>query len=78
MKGLDYVANLSPMHKPYHLYEFGLKSFQYHAKQNKYEIADYVYIACDTMLPKIFDGMLIPYIKSSNKGMQLAILLRKL
>ena len=76
-KGLDYVANLSPMHEPYHLYEFGLKSFQFHAEQNHYSIQDYHYIVCDTFLPKALDFILIPYMKRTNKGMQLAILLKK-
>jgi hypothetical protein len=30
VRGIDYVTNLSPMHSPYHLYEFELKSFQRH------------------------------------------------
>lgn len=76
-KGLDYVANLSPMHEPYHLYEFGLKSFQRHAEQHHYTIQDYHYIVCDTFLPKAFDFVLKPYMKRTNKGMQLAILLKK-
>lgn len=77
LKGMDYVANLSPMHEPYHLYEFGLKSFQLHAKKNDYTIADFHYIVCDTFLPSFLDFALKPYMKSTNKGMQLAILLKK-
>lgn len=77
LKGLDYVANLSPMHEPFHLYEFGLTSFQKHAKVNGYQIEDYHYIVCDTFLPKALDSVLIPYMKRTNKGMQLAVLLKK-
>jgi 2-polyprenyl-3-methyl-5-hydroxy-6-metoxy-1,4-benzoquinol methylase len=77
LKGTDYVANLSPMHEPYHLYEFGLKSFQKHATNHNYTIADHRYIVCDTFLPKSLDFILKPYMKSTDKGMQLALLLRK-
>ncbi len=77
LKGMDYVGNLSPMHEPYHLYEFGLKSFQEHANKHNYEIADYHYIVCDTFLPSFLDFVLKPYMKSTNKGMQLALLLQK-
>jgi predicted SAM-dependent methyltransferase len=77
LKGTDYVANLSPMHEPYHLYEFGLKSFQKHAAIHKYTIADHRYIVCDTFLPKSLDFILKPYMKNTDKGMQLALLLMK-
>lgn len=33
LKFSDYVGNTSPMHEPFHLYEFSLKSFEKHAKQ---------------------------------------------
>lgn len=77
LKGLDYVANLSPMHEPFHLYEFGLRSFQKHAESNDYTIADHKYIVCDTFLPKVLDFMIKPYMKKTNTGMQLALLLKK-
>ena len=77
MIGTDYVANLSPMHEPYHLYEFGLKSFEFHAKANGYAIADSHYIVCDTFLPSWMDFIVKPYMKARNKGMQLSILLQK-
>ena len=77
MNGSDYVGNISPMHTPYHLYEFGLKSFQEHSKKNNYEIAFYEYFVCKTYMPKIADFFLIPYMKWTNKGMQLSVWLRK-
>lgn len=77
MRGLDYVANLSPMHEPFHLYEFGLKSFQAHAANHGYQIADHQFMVCDTFLPKALDFIIKPYMAKTNKGMQLAILLRK-
>lgn len=77
LKNSDYVGNLSPMHRPFHLYEFDLKSFQKHAKMNNYEVAMYKFYVCDTYLPKFLDPLLKPYMKRTNTGMQLAIWLRK-
>jgi SAM-dependent methyltransferase len=39
LQGLDYVTNLSPMHPPYHLYEFTERSFEAHAARSGYSIA---------------------------------------
>lgn len=73
----DYVGNLSPMHEPYHLYEFGLKSFEYHAKKNKYKIARYEYYICDTYMPRYIDFLIKPYMRATNQGMQLCVWLKK-
>lgn len=73
----DYVGNLSPMHDPYHLYEFSLKSFEAHAKKHNYEIAHHQYDVCQTFLPKFLDFILVPYMKKTNKGLQLSVWLRK-
>ena len=75
--GTDYVANLSPMHKPYHLYEFGLKSFKEHAKRHGYEIAFYEYYVARTFMPKFVDYFIRPIMKWTNTGMQLCVWLRK-
>lgn len=73
----DYVGNISPMHEPYHLYEFGLNSFKRNAEIHGYEIAHHEYYVCDTYLPKFLDNIIKPYMKRTNQGMQLAIWLRK-
>lgn len=77
LQGLDYVGNISPMHAPFHLYEFGLKSFELHSKKHNYEIAEYQYFVCDTFLPKILDPVIKPLMAKTNTGMQLNIWLRK-
>lgn len=77
LRGMDYVSNLSPMHEPFHLYEFSLQSFIENSEKHGYEIADYKYYVCDTYLPKAMDFILKPYMRRTNKGMQLAVLLRK-
>ena len=78
VRGNDYVANLSPMHEPYHLYEFGLKSFQKHALQHGYEIAYHTYFVSETYLPKSINWLIKPWMKWTNTGMQLSIWLRKI
>lgn len=75
--GTDYVANLSPMHKPFHLFEFDLKSFQYNGKRNQYSIAHHEYYVCKTYMPKLLDFILIPYMQWTKTGMQLCVWLRK-
>lgn len=77
IRGIDYVANLSPMHEPFHLYEFTIKTFEAHSLKNDYEIVDYSYFVCDTFLPKWLDLFLKPIMKKTNTGMELAIWLRK-
>ncbi|HEY0030185.1 MAG TPA: class I SAM-dependent methyltransferase [Bacteroidia bacterium] len=77
LNGSDYVGNISPMHSPFHLYEFGLKSFQLHGKKNNYEIIFYEYYVCNTYMPKIVDFLIKPYMKYTNTGMQLCVWLRK-
>jgi 2-polyprenyl-3-methyl-5-hydroxy-6-metoxy-1,4-benzoquinol methylase len=75
--GTDYVTNISPMHPPYHLYEFSLKSFKEHSIMNNYEITFYKYFVCNTHMPKLIDYFIKPYMKMTNTGMQLSIWLRK-
>jgi 2-polyprenyl-3-methyl-5-hydroxy-6-metoxy-1,4-benzoquinol methylase len=73
----DYVGNISPMHEPYHLYEFGLDSFKRNSKIHDYTIAHHEFYVCETYLPKIMDVIIKPYMQRTNQGMQLCVWLRK-
>lgn len=73
----DFCANLSPMHTPYHLFEFHLKSFQKHAEIHNYSIVDIEYAVCETFLPKFFNPILKPIMKKTKTGMEIYVLLRK-
>ncbi|MBS1807110.1 MAG: class I SAM-dependent methyltransferase [Acidobacteria bacterium] len=75
--GTDYVANLSPMHSPFHLYEFSVDSFREHSKAHRYEVAFFEYFVCQTYLPKILDKPLRTIMNMTKTGMQLSIWLRK-
>lgn len=73
----DYVVNISPMHEPFHLYEFNIKSFHEHAKKNNYKLAHYDIAVCDTYLPKIGDPLIKRLMKYTKTGMQIIGWLRK-
>lgn len=74
---LDYVSNISPMHSPFHLYEFGLKSFEANSGINDFAIAHYEYMVCSTYLPRALDFLVKPLMTATNTGMQLEVWLRK-
>jgi SAM-dependent methyltransferase len=75
--GSDYIINISPMHPPYHLFEFTLRSFAFHASANGYGIAAHRYEPCESYMPKwvapVFDRMM----RTTNTGMQLIVWLTK-
>ncbi len=76
--GSNYVTNLSPMHEPYHLYEFGLKSFEQLGKRLNFKIDFHEYFVCDIFfIPRFFHPLLRNIMKMSNSGMQLSVYLRK-
>lgn len=76
MSGTNYVTHLSPMHPPYHLYEFGLRSFELNGARSGYRIAEHKFMTCDVMhlaakplFRKIMDA--------TDTGMQLQVFLQK-
>lgn len=74
----NYVTNLSPMHSPFHLYEFDVKSFQALADQLNFSIVKTRYsVGSIYFFPKLLHGMLRSYMKKTNKGMQLTVYLKK-
>ena len=77
IRGLDYVANISPMHAPFHLSEFSYNSFVENSKLNNYKIKDHGYYVCKTFMPKILDPFLKGYMRKTDTGMQLCIWLEK-
>jgi 2-polyprenyl-3-methyl-5-hydroxy-6-metoxy-1,4-benzoquinol methylase len=78
LRGTNYVTNLSPMHSPFHLYEFGLKSFEELGKKLGYRIDKSLYSVCEIyFIPKIFHPFLRKYMEWTKTGMQLTVYLRK-
>jgi 2-polyprenyl-3-methyl-5-hydroxy-6-metoxy-1,4-benzoquinol methylase len=78
LRGTNYVTNISPMHSPFHLYEFGLKSFEEHGKKIGYKIERHQYDVCQIFgFPKLFHPILTKYMEWTKTGMQLTVYLRK-
>jgi SAM-dependent methyltransferase len=76
LQGLDYVTNLSPMHPPYHLYEFTAESFQRHALRAGHAVAHHRLLAGeDTFLPGP-DALWRAVMTRTGTGMQLEVWLR--
>lgn len=74
----NYVTDLSPMHSPYHLYTFGLKSFEELGKKIGYKIEKHYYSVCEIdFVPKIFHPVMRKYMELNNSGMQLMVYLKK-
>jgi len=73
LQGLDYVPYLSPMHPPYHLYEFTLRSFERHGQIAGYRVRrDEIYVAAP-YLPRPLAMIAIPYMRRTGTGMQLEV-----
>jgi ubiquinone/menaquinone biosynthesis C-methylase UbiE len=78
LKGTNYVTHLSPMHSPFHLYEFGLKSFEELSRKLNITIARSDYHVCSMEpVPRLLHPLFSYYMKRTNTGMQLVVWLRK-
>ncbi|MEP7272578.1 MAG: class I SAM-dependent methyltransferase [Acidobacteriota bacterium] len=78
LSGTDYVVNLSPMHSPYHLYEFELNSFRRHGARFGYEIADHRFYVAQTFMPRIISPLVARFMEATKTGMQLEVWLRRI
>lgn len=77
LRGSDYVGNLSPMHEPFHLYEFSLDTFLKQGKRMGYELVLHEYYVCQTYLPGFVGNLAAALMRLSNTGMQLCVWLKK-
>jgi 2-polyprenyl-3-methyl-5-hydroxy-6-metoxy-1,4-benzoquinol methylase len=76
--GTRFVTNLSPMHEPFHLYEFDVKSFLMYSKKYNYEVLKYDHFVCEIpSVPKVFHPFLKKYMQLTKTGLQLVLWLRK-
>lgn len=76
--GTNYVTNLSPMHSPFHLYEFDIKSFEELSKKLNFSIVKQRVEVCSIYhVPKVLHPILKWFMKKTNRGMQLTVYLRK-
>ena len=78
LRGTNYVTNISPMHAPFHLYEFILRSFEKNGARLGYGIAHHHYDVCAVMnLPRVIHPLLKWWMGRTDTGMQLTVYLRK-
>ena len=78
LRGANYVSNISPMHTPFHMYEFELKSFKELSKKMGFRIERHRFDVCEIVfIPKIFHPLLTRYMKATDTGMQLTVFLKK-
>lgn len=76
--GTSYVTHLSPMHPPFHLYEFDLKSFEKLGEVARFSIVKYYYdVAEISFIPKILHPIFRKYMAWTNTGMQLTVYIKK-
>lgn len=75
LSGTNYVTHISPMHPPFHLFEFGLRSFELNGQRLGYTVAEHLYMTCDVMhlpLKPLFRRLM----DATGTGMQLTVYLR--
>lgn len=78
LRGTNYVTHLSPMHPPFHLYEFHLKSLRMLGERLGFVIEEYEYHVCRIYhFPRLLHPLLNKIMKATNTGMQLTVYLRK-
>lgn len=78
MIGTNYVTNTSPMHEPFHLYEFELKSFQKLGERIGFSVASYEYMVCTIRnIPRPLHAIFRKYMEMTNTGLQLTVWLKK-
>jgi SAM-dependent methyltransferase len=78
LRGTDFVTNISPMHVPFHLYEFGLASFEKHGCRTGYEVAEHRFMVCS--IPHVPGALQAPlrwWMNLTDTGMQLSVYLKK-
>ena len=73
-----YTTHLSPLHSPFHLYEFTDRSLIALAKRLGLEIASLEFLVCSQPnIPSIAQPLLRRIMHRTNSGMQISVFLRK-
>lgn len=73
MQGLDLVTNLSPMHPPFHLYEFTPEAFRRHGEHANYDVVNHEFFACQTYLPRPAARIAERIMAKTDTGMMLLV-----
>jgi 2-polyprenyl-3-methyl-5-hydroxy-6-metoxy-1,4-benzoquinol methylase len=76
--GTNFVTNISPMHSPFHLYEFTLDSFNKNGERLNYKVEEHWFEVCSIYhMPIVLHPLLRTIMKRNDSGMQLTVFLRK-
>jgi SAM-dependent methyltransferase len=77
LAGTDFVTHTSPMHPPYHLFEFTPEAFRRNAQRLGYRLERVERYVGDTYAPRLLAPILRTVMRVTNTGMQLGIWIRK-
>lgn len=78
LRGSNFVTNLSPMHSPFHLYEFSFDSFEQLGKKLDFTIVKKEqYVGPIYFFPKFLHKGLRWYMHKTKTGMQFTIYIKK-
>lgn len=72
-----YVTNLSPLHKPFNMFEFSHKSFIKNGNLNNYKVLKHEIFVCNPYLKGWLGRILSQLMERTNTGMQLSIWIQK-
>ena len=76
--GTTYTSHISPMHEPFHLFEFTLKAFEKDGARNNYSVAHIDYDVCDIwFFPKVLHPILHKYMELTKTGMDIHVWIKK-
>lgn len=76
--GTNFVSHVSPMHPPFHIYEFTQRTFERNGARLGYEIALLRRGVGEVLaLPRITHGLLKKVMGATRTGMQMTVFLRK-
>lgn len=76
--GTNFVTNTSPMHVPFHLYEFDIQSFVHNGRAQGYEVASsWIDTGSIFHVPPVLHPLLRALMARSDTGLQLTVFLRK-
>ena len=74
--GTSFVTNTSPMHPPFHLFEFTERAFRMHGQRVGYQVEELTRIPGSTFLPRAADTVLRPLMRMTRGELQLSVWLR--
>jgi len=74
----NYVTNLSPMHSPFHLFEFDIRSFKILGSRLGFEVVEFSYEAGTVhYIPRVFHSIFRRFMSITNTENQLTVYLKK-